>query len=151
MLDHRTETFLLLCEYMNYRKTAEALGITQPAVTQQIHYLEKKYDCKLFEYQNHQLIKTDAAVTLEQYARSMRVKEQQLREKLKRENVRELKIGATKTIGDFFLPPLISRYLSREENALTFIVDNTEHLLTMLENNELDYAIVEGFFDKKKI
>ena len=42
MLDHRVETFLTLCELMNYRKTAEALGITQPAGTQQIHFLERQ-------------------------------------------------------------------------------------------------------------
>ena len=40
MLDYRIETFLTLCETMNYRITAERLNITQPAVTQHIHYLE---------------------------------------------------------------------------------------------------------------
>ena len=65
MVDYRIETFLLLCELMNYRKTAEALRITQPAVTQQIHFLERQYGCKLFDYRNHQLTKTDAAVAHE--------------------------------------------------------------------------------------
>ena len=40
MLDYRTETFLTLYEEMNYRRTAERLQMTQPGVTQHIHYLE---------------------------------------------------------------------------------------------------------------
>ena len=55
MVDRRVDTFLLLCQLMNYRKTADALGITQPAVTQQIHFLEREYGCKLFTYQNSRL------------------------------------------------------------------------------------------------
>lgn len=42
MIDYRLETFLTLCRQMNYRRTAEEMNITQPAVTQHIQYLEKK-------------------------------------------------------------------------------------------------------------
>ena len=48
MIDTRIETFLTLCRVMNYRKTAELLNMTQPAVTQHIHFLEEQYGCKLF-------------------------------------------------------------------------------------------------------
>ena len=34
MIDFRIDTFLAVCQYMNYTKAAEALSITQPAVTQ---------------------------------------------------------------------------------------------------------------------
>ena len=57
MLDYRIDTFLTLCEWMNYRKTAEILHISQPAVTQQIHALENLYGRKLFLYENHRLVK----------------------------------------------------------------------------------------------
>ena len=146
MLDHRVDTFLLLCQLMNYRKTADALGITQPAVTQQIHFLERKYGCKLFTYQNSRLLKTEAAITLEQYARAIRLQDQHLRDKLS-STVRELKIGATKTIGDYVLKEDIQRYLSKEDHALSLVVDNTKHLLKMLDENELDFAVIEGYFD----
>lgn len=48
MLDFRVATFLTVCETMNYTRAAEALHITQPAVSQHIHYLENYYDTKLF-------------------------------------------------------------------------------------------------------
>ena len=147
MVDRRVDTFLLLCQLMNYRKTADALGITQPAVTQQIHFLEREYGCKLFTYENSRLRKTEAAIKLEQYARAMRLQDQHLRDKLS-STVRELKIGATKTIGDYVLKEDIQRYLSKEDHALSLVVDNTEHLLKMLDENQLDFAVIEGYFDR---
>ena len=41
MLDFRMETFLKVCEYMNFTHAGEALNLTQPAVSQHIKYLEK--------------------------------------------------------------------------------------------------------------
>ena len=58
MLDHRTETFMAVCNVMNYREAAELLHITQPSVTQHIQFLEKEYGCRLFLYENRKLIKT---------------------------------------------------------------------------------------------
>ena len=150
MLDYRIDTFLTLCESMNYRKTAEMLHISQPAVTQQIHYLENQYGQKLFVYENRRLVKTEAAAVLEQYARAAKLQEQELREKLESSPIHTLRIGATKTIGDYYLKEDIRRYLQSPDNALTLIVDNTEHLLRLLEENELDFSVVEGFFDKTR-
>ena len=48
MLDFRLNTFLTLCDTMNYRRAAEILNVTQPSVTQHIQYLERYYDCDLF-------------------------------------------------------------------------------------------------------
>lgn len=42
MLDYRHETFLALCRIRNYTRTAEALHLTQPAVTQHIKALVKE-------------------------------------------------------------------------------------------------------------
>ena len=150
MLDYRIDTFLTLCESMNYRKTAEMLHISQPAVTQQIHYLENQYGQKLFVYENRRLVKPEAAAILEQYARAAKLQQQDLLQKLESSPIHTLRIGATKTIGDYYLKEDIRRYLQSPDNALTLIVDNTEHLLRLLEENELDFSVVEGFFDKTR-
>lgn len=150
MLDYRIDTFLTLCEQMNYRKTAEMLHISQPAVTQQIHYLENQYGQKLFAYENRRLVKTEAAAILEQYARAAKLQQQDLLQKLESSPIQVLRVGATKTIGDYYLKADIRRYLKSPDNALTLIVDNTVHLLKLLEENELDFAVVEGYFDKTR-
>ena len=44
MLDYRIHTFLKVCETLNYTLAAKELHITQPAVSQHIHYLEEEYE-----------------------------------------------------------------------------------------------------------
>lgn len=50
MLDFRINTFLTVCQYMNYTRAAEALSITQPAVSHHIHFIEEDYGIRLFEF-----------------------------------------------------------------------------------------------------
>lgn len=150
MLDFRMKTFLTLCDTMNYREAAERLHITQPAVTQHIQFLEGEYQCRLFVYENRSLRKTEAARILEQYAHAVRYNDDEIRRHLLNCEVRELRIGATKTIGDYVLPDRIQRFLRRKDTTLTMIVDNTERLLRLLEEDKLDFAIVEGYFDKNR-
>lgn len=150
MLDYRMETFLTLCEVMNYRKTAQILHISQPAVTQHIQFLERAYGCSLFSYEDRSLVKTEAGLILEEYARSAKYNDVELRRRLGSREIRELKIGATKTIGDYVIGEQVNRFLACEDNALTLIVDNTQMLLRLLEENRLDFAIVEGYFDKMR-
>lgn len=150
MIDYRIYTFLSLCETMNYRKTSEKLNISQPAVTQHIHALEQEYNEKLFYYAGRVLHKTKAAEQLEEYSKTMLFYENELRTSLKGKNEIMLRIGATKTIGEFVLEKPLIQYLSEPTHNLQFVIDNTQVLLAMLERNQLDFAIVEGFFEKKK-
>ena len=46
-MDQRLETFLTVCATMNYRKAAEQMHLTQPAVTKQIQALEALYGVTL--------------------------------------------------------------------------------------------------------
>lgn len=49
MLDWRVDTFLDVCETLNYTHTAARLNITQPAVSQHIAWLEKQYETPLLD------------------------------------------------------------------------------------------------------
>ncbi len=150
MLDYRADTFLTLYEEMNYRKTAEKLNMTQPGVTQHIHFLENHYGVKLFEYRGHQLHRTPQAEKLKSHFDLVRAEEAALRLGFGGEELLRLRVGATKTIGEFVIVRQIREFLSHEGRELELIVDNTEHLLAMLERGELDFAIIEGVFDKEK-
>ena len=132
-MDQRLETFLTVCATMNYRKAAEQLHLTQPAVTKQIQALEALYGVRLFTYDSRKLRKTPQGETLEIYAISQRYQDEELRRALKRQEKTSLRIGATKSIGDYILPPQIIRFLKVPDNALFFTVDNTAHLLAQLE------------------
>ena len=150
MLDYRVLTFLTLYDEMNYRRTAEKLNMTQPGVTQHIHYLENYYGVKLFEYDGRQLSRTKQADLLKRHFESVRAEEISLKEDFVQADRLHLKVGATKTIGEFVIVPDVRKFLLQGNHSLDLVVDNTENLLTMLSHGELDFAVIEGVFDKER-
>ncbi len=148
MLDYRMTTFLTLCEIMNYRLTAQKLNITQPAVTQHIKFLEAQYCAKLFEYSARKLSKTKACLSLEQYTRTAMSLNNTLCKTISSTSTKSIRLGATKTIGEYVIPHRITELVKKEDVRLSLTIGNTQMLLGMLNHFEIDCAIIEGFFDK---
>lgn len=150
MIDYRIKTFLVLCDTMNYRKTAELLNMTQPAVTQHIHFLENEYKCKLFIYDRHTLRITGEGELLKNYAENVLFQEKKLLSKMKIVQQPVHKIGTTKTIGEYVIDKSLAEYLRNPENNLLIDIDNTDKLLQRLKKGELDFALIEGFSDGRE-
>lgn len=150
MLDNRHETFLALCKIRNYTKTAEYLNITQPAVSQHIRYLEHYYGGKLFVYQNRTLELTPLGAQLFRFASTMKSDSKHVLEVLKRDcrQSTQLRIGATLSIGEFVMPPILAQLLkTHPQLQIKVPVLNTEMLLEKLQDGEIDIALVEGYFN----
>ena len=150
MIDTRIETFLTLCRVMNYRKTAELLNMTQPAVTQHIHFLEEQYGCKLFSYDRRTLTMTKEAELLQKYAENVLYQEKKLKAELEQSDGVSLSIGATKTIGEYVIGDHVSAFLSEPDHRISVTVENTETLLTDLSAGKIDFALIEGYFDRSR-
>lgn len=149
-MDTKLQTFLTLCDTMNYHAAADLLHLTQPAVTRQIQALEAEYRTHLFRYCGRQLSLTEAGCTLEQSARSIQYNYETLRQAMSHAKRHHLRIGATKTIGEYVLPDAVLRFAANPQHEMTLIVDNTAHLLHLLDRNELDFLVLEGVFDKQR-
>lgn len=149
-MDTKLQTFLVLCRFMNYRLTAEELHLTQPAVTKQIQALEQLYETKLFTYDGRKLEKTSACLLLEEYAQRLQYNYEEIQKALKGNEEIFIRIGATKTIGDYVIGSSVAKFLSKPNHSLFLIIDNTERLLQMLDSSQLDFVILEGLFNKKK-
>ncbi|MGL5749624.1 MAG: LysR family transcriptional regulator [Paraclostridium sp.] len=151
MIDFRLKTFLDLCETKNYTHTAKRLCITQPAVSQHIKYIESKYDIKLFEYIGKTLILTRGGE--EFYDKVLKLKTicSSIENSLLNLNCssKSVSFGATRTIGEFIMPSIITNYLTRYPNSnLSMVVDNTSILLDMLNKGILEFCLIEGHFNK---
>ena len=149
-MDPKLHTFLTLCQTMNYRLAAERLHLSQPAVTKQIQSLEQMLQTKLFYYDGHSLHKTEKCLLLERYAISQQYQFEELQLAIADKKRLKLRVGATKTIGDYVLIDAIKDYLRDPGHELSLVVDNTKHLLQMLDENRLDFAVIEGTFSKTK-
>ena len=151
MLDARLETFLVLCDTMHYTRAAEQLGLTQPSVTHHIQYLEAHYGCRLFAMEGKTLRLTEAGERLRGMARSLAYNSRKMESALSESGHLSLRVGATKTIGEFVIAKRVGRFLRRHPDcAFSLTVDNTRELLEKLEKGELDFALLEGFFDQGK-
>lgn len=153
MIDYRLMTFMDLHETMNYTKTAQNLHITQPAVTQHIKYLERKYKVSLFHYERKHLELTEAGEYLYRYALSLLSNAQQLLQELQQlSNPKEsIQMGATLTIGEYLLPDLlIALYERNNDLDLQLTLENTEMLVNDVRDGKLEFALVEGMFNKEE-
>ena len=153
MLDFRTDTFLKVCETMNYTEAARILHITQPAVSQHIRFLEKEYNTSLFAYHNKQLYLTPAGEILRKRLMTMKNDQLAIRNEIENdvEKREALSIGVTMTIGEYAIVDKIAEFLSRHpEMNLHIHYGNTMQLLELLDKGVINLALVEGNYPKEK-
>lgn len=76
------ETFLTVCNDMNFTHAAEHLNLTQPAVSQHIKHLEKTYGTELFIRDKKKLRLTPAGEILRSALETMRNDENTLKKRM---------------------------------------------------------------------
>ncbi|MEY8356319.1 LysR family transcriptional regulator [Lachnospiraceae bacterium 54-53] len=153
MLDFRIDTFLAVCRYMSFTKAAGELHITQPAVSQHIHHLEKQYGARLLEYSGKKVSLTEAGRAFLSAAITMKDDELHLKRIVEQKSGkgRKLVFGATMTIGEYVMPMALLRFLDAYPEAeVRMAVADTRELLEKLNEGEIEFALVEGFFQKKE-
>lgn len=152
MLDFRAETFLAVCKYMNFTHAADALNLTQPAVSQHIKYLENRYHAPLFLRENKKLTLTPAGEILRSALETMRNDETTIEKRMK-ESLSAKKVltfGVTMTIGEYAIVPALSKFVKLHPDTDFHIrYGNTQTLLSALHEGTIDFAIVEGYFQKE--
>lgn len=150
MLDFRIETFLAVCKYMNFTKASQYLNITQPAVSMHIRYLENYYKIKLFHYLGKKMQLTNEGQILLEYATTLKHDDIFLKKRFQDMKFKqELIFGATLTVGEYMMPGVINRFLAQEKNVIIKMkVANTKELLHYMNEGKIDFALVEGYFNK---
>jgi len=149
MLDTRMETFLTVCRTMNFTRAAELLNMTQPAVSQQIHFLEDWYGTPLFLRERKRLTLTPAGEVLRQSMESLRNDDRAVRRRMAESMAARntLTFGVTRTVGEYAIVPSLARLIQRHPDTDFHIrYGNTETLLAALHSGDIDFAIVEGYF-----
>lgn len=153
MLDNRLETFLTLCETCNYTKTANKLSMTQPAVTQHIQFLENYYKVILISGKGKNFSLTKEGEALQQYVKTLKANSDRILPLVHRikNQVKPLNFGATLTIGEYTIPPILYQILKEDsETSISMFVENTHVLLKMLWEGKIDFALLEGHFNQNE-
>ena len=147
MLDAKVLTLLKVAETRNFTKAAEALGLTQPAVSHHIAQLEAELGITLFLRKKGQLTLTNEGELAVQYARRISAMYDKLKNDLRdsEKHLTRLRVGITHTSESNLITEVLAKYSSDVSGiSITITTDTIKNLYDALENYELDLAIVEN-------
>ncbi|MGI6562039.1 MAG: LysR substrate-binding domain-containing protein [Clostridia bacterium] len=147
MIDIRLYTLLEVVKFNSYTRAAEHLSLTQPAVTQHIKQLEKELNIKIFSRVGKELKLTKEGNIVLQYARRNIALYERMKQNLldEQRHVRQLTVGITHTAESNAVAEVLGRYSAQNPGTtITIITDSIKNLYNMLQNYEIDIAVVEG-------
>src|SRR5690242_17767000 len=148
MPDRRLQAFHAVAKHRSFTKAADALCMTQPAVTFQIRQLEDHFDTRLFDRGNGRITLTPAGMVALEYVERILGLYTELDAKVKEltgQEVGPLTIGASTTIAEFLLPRIVGEFKSRHPGIVPqLIVANSEAVQARVAERTLDLGFIEG-------
>ena len=149
MQNFRLKVFLTVAKRLSFTKAAKDLYISQPAVTKHIVALEQHFNTKLFIRRGSIIELTEAGKLLQQFGTKIDNIYSLLDFELgilKDEHKGKLVIGASTTMTQYVIPPLMARFHQKFKDIVIHLVNgNTEQIEAALKRSEIDLGIIEGF------
>ncbi len=155
MSDRRLKVFHTVARLLSFTKAAEALHMTQPAVTFQVRQLEEYFNTRLFDRTHNKVNLTAAGEKVSEFAERIfdlyAEMENSVRD-LTGEISGALTIGASTTIAEYMLPSLLGEFKNRYPDInLRLKVSNSEGVVSMVEHNVIDLGVVEAPVSNKNL
>jgi DNA-binding transcriptional LysR family regulator len=148
MADRRLQVFHAVAKHLSFTKAAEALFMTQPAVTFQIKQLEEHFNTRLFERGHGQISLTDAGKVVLDYAERILGQSNELEARLKDMTGQVaglLLIGSSMTIAEYLLPQVLGEFSARFPSvAPRLLVANSEQVQNQVLEHSLDVGFIES-------
>ncbi len=148
MFSTRLETLLMVAEKQNFTQAAQALSLTQPAVSHHIASLEEELGVKLFKRGKNRLLVTPEGEIVLKYTRRARSLYEKMLGELSDEakDMTKVRIGITHTSESNIITEVLGKYASEEgtHRSITILADTINNLYDMLSDYRIDLAIVEG-------
>jgi LysR family hydrogen peroxide-inducible transcriptional activator len=145
--------FLKVAEYGNFTRAAEAVLLSQPALSRSIARLEKELGQPVFDRQTRKAVLTDAGRILQNRAYQILALADDLQAEICDDGqTGRVRVAAIPTIAPFFLPRFLSDFAYHFPNANVVVQeDTTDLLLQRLANGETDVAILSRPIDAKHL
>ncbi|CAG7604016.1 HTH-type transcriptional activator CmpR [Paenibacillus solanacearum] len=145
---HQLHIFYTVAEKGSFSHAAQALHMTQPAVTMQVQSLEEYFGTKLFLRSTKRVELTEAGRTLLPYAKQSieLIKETGIRMSRFTHMLEDrLHLGASLTVGEYILPRLLGPFSSEYPNiSVSMKVINTKQILDEVLAHQLTFGLVEA-------
>ncbi len=153
MIDLKIKTLLTVAEEKNFTKAAEKLNLTQPAVSHQINLLEEELNTQIFIRKKGDIVPTQSGEIIINYAKRINAMYNKLKDEITDSNRHiNIKLGITHTAESNQITEIIGLYLKENpEVKVTIITDTTKELYKMVNNYELDLAIVDTKYNHENL
>lgn len=145
---YQLHIFYTVAERGSFSSAAQALHITQPAVTMQIQSLEEYFGTKLLVRSTKKIELTESGKALFPFA----LKSIELMRETERSMSRftymlegRLQLGASLTIGEYVLPRILGPFGQRYPHiSIALKVMNTTQIIEDIVNHQLNFGLVEA-------
>ena len=148
MFDFRLKVFDTVAKRLNFTKAANELNITQPAVTKHIKEIELNLNIKLFERNGTKIKLTKAGEILLKYTEEIFSVYQKIEFEIGQLQEKQkgiLRLGASTTIAQYVLPPILAEFRKRfPEIQLSLVIQNSERIEELLGNHKIDVGLIEA-------
>ncbi|MDW8802925.1 LysR substrate-binding domain-containing protein [Clostridium sp. A1-XYC3] len=144
------KTFISVVEYKNFTKAAEAINLSQPSVSLHIKHLEEYFNATLIQRsikQKNIHITESGNLLYERSKQIIKLLEDTKDDLLDYGNIVKgrLRIGASFTIGEYFLPHFLGQFTKAYPDLeLEIAIENTHNICEKVKNFQVDLALVEG-------
>ena len=147
MADRRLQVFHAVAKHLSFTRAADALFMTQPAVTFQIKQLEEQYGTRLFERRHGCISLTPAGDLVLSFAEKILALSDEMEMRLAEmtgEMRGTLLVGASTTIAEFMLPRVLGEFnAAYPQVRARLIVANSESIEGRVAEHTLDVGLIE--------
>lgn len=155
MIDFRLKVFDTVARRLSFTKAADELCITQPAVTRHVKELERLMNLRLFERRGNRVTLTEGGQILLKHTEAMQDISRQLEHDIslvKEAHRGSIKLGASTTIAQYVLPPLLARFHRVYTDVRLHMVNaNTEEIEHALLQQRISLGVIEGDSKRRDI
>ncbi|MDP1783860.1 MAG: LysR family transcriptional regulator [Sulfuricurvum sp.] len=139
-------TFLTVIKEKSFSKASAKLGISQPAVTQQIKFLEEYLDTRIVERKKNGIKLTKEGEDLYRIAikleKAILSSEKDLLKIINKEFT--FVVGASYAIGNYVLPKYLAQLKDKINNEVHIRVALSEEIIDQLLDKKIDIALIES-------
>jgi len=140
----KINTFLIINKESSFSKASKILGISQPAVTQQIRILENYLGVNLFERKKNGVLLTKEGRNFLKIAKEFEEFVEDFSKKVDKFKNLDMPfiIGASPTVGSYNLPECIKYYKNLINKDINLVIKSNDELLELVKKSNIDLAFV---------
>jgi LysR family transcriptional regulator, transcriptional activator of the cysJI operon len=142
----KLQTFLMVIKEKSFSRASAKLGISQPAVTQQIKFIEDYLDTKIVDRKKNGILLTKEGEDLFRIAqrleKTIMASEKDLLKMINKDFT--FVMGSSFTIGNYILPNYLGEIKKRIANEVFMNVDWSAKIIEQLLDKKIDIALIES-------